>query len=448
VVKVEVNKNMKITKISADIPHNKKLRVAAYARVSDGKDAMLRSLSAQVGYYSGYIQSRNDWQYAGVFADEAATGTTDERSGFQRMLDECRAGNIDMIITKSVSRFARNTVITLETVRELRQLGISVYFERENINTLSGDGELLLSLLASFSQEESRNVSENVKWYYKKKFENGELAGFRFMYGYDIKRGEVEINEEQAAVVRRIFSMYLDGMGTTAISDTLRNENIRGIRGGEFVPHSISALLRNEKYTGNALFQKKYVTDHLTKKLVLNKGERPQYYAENTHPAIINKADFDAVQERLRVSGEKYNSTGNHTNRYVFTKIIICEQCGKHYRRRIVACKPWWVCGSVVKYGRSACSSSRVSEHTLITAVVGVLGLPSFDESVFIEEVENIISAGQNTLWFIFKDGIEIAYKWENPSRRESWTPEMRKTASERQKEIEQTKKLRKEGDK
>ena len=184
-------------------------RVAAYARVSSGKDAMLHSLSAQVSYYSDLIQRNPEWRYAGVYVDEALTGTKDNRKGFQRMLVDCRAGKIDRIITKSISRFARNTVTLLETVRQLKTLGVDVYFEEQNIHSMSGDGELMLSILASFAQEESLSVSENCKWRIRKQFELGEPATWRFMYGYRIRKGVITIHEEEAAVVRWALSLTL-----------------------------------------------------------------------------------------------------------------------------------------------------------------------------------------------------------------------------------------------
>ena len=179
-------------------------RVAAYTRVSSGKDAMLHSLSAQVSYYSNLIQRNPEWAYAGVYADEALTGTKDSHEDFQRLLSDCRAGKIDMVITKSISRFARNTVTILETVRELKSLGVDVYFEEQNIHSISGDGELLLTILASYAQEESRSVSENCKWCIQKRYELGENASWRYMYGYRIHKGVVTIHPEEAAIVRRI----------------------------------------------------------------------------------------------------------------------------------------------------------------------------------------------------------------------------------------------------
>ena len=197
-----------VRKISPSVPPvPARLRVAAYARVSSGKDAMLQSLAAQVSYYSNLIQQRLDWEYAGVYADEALTGTKDTRPEFQRLIADCKDGKIDLIITKSISRFARNTVTLLETVRELKLLGVDVYFEEQNIHSMSGDGELMLTILASYAQEESRSVSENCKWRIRKRFQQGEIVNLRFMYGYRINNGQIEIDQEQAEIVRMIYAI-------------------------------------------------------------------------------------------------------------------------------------------------------------------------------------------------------------------------------------------------
>ena len=222
-------------------------RVAAYARVSTGKDAMLHSLSAQVNYYSSLIQSHSGWQYAGVYSDEAFTGTKADRKGFQDMLCDCRAGRIDMIITKSISRFARNTVTLLQTVRELKNIGVDVFFEEQNIHSISSEGELMLTILASYAQEESLSASENQKWRIRKGFENGELANLRFLYGYNISKGSVTINPEEAEIVREIFRRYIDGESITAIVNDLNKRGIPGALGGEWCVKSIRRIVTNEK---------------------------------------------------------------------------------------------------------------------------------------------------------------------------------------------------------
>ena len=252
-------------------------RVAAYVRVSSGKDAQLHSLSAQISYYNNYIGSRGDWELAGIYADEAMTGTKDNRPEFQKMLTDCRAGKIDMVIAKSITRLARNTVTLLETARELKALGIDIYFEKENIHSLSTDGELMLTLLASFAQEESRSVSENVKWRIRKKFEAGIPTGQRLL-GYYFKDGMLQVVPEEAKIVRQIFDDFLSGMGRSAIVRKLNRMGITTVHGNPWDTNTLYYLLRNEKYTGNLLLQKTYSLDHISKKDVKNHGELPMYY--------------------------------------------------------------------------------------------------------------------------------------------------------------------------
>ena len=249
----------------------KVLKVAAYARVSTGKDAMLHSLSAQVSYYSTMIQNHYGWIYAGVYSDEAVTGTKEKRDGFQRMLTDCREGKIDMIITKSISRFARNTVTLLQTVRELKSLGIDLFFEEQNIHTISAQGELFLTILASVAQEESRSVSENCKWRIRKNFELG-IANSFLLYGYEKINGIIKIKEDEAEIVREIFSLFLSGMGSVSIAKHLRQNNIISPMGVAWKHATVLRILRNEKYTGNMLLQKFYSKDHLSKTKMRNNG--------------------------------------------------------------------------------------------------------------------------------------------------------------------------------
>ena len=282
----------------------KKKRVAAYARVSSGKDAMLHSLSAQVSYYSDYIQ-KHGWEYAGVYADEALTGTKDNRENFQRLLAECRKGNVDMVITKSISRFARNTVTLLSTVRELKALGVDVYFEEQNIHTMSADGELMLTILASYAQEESLSVSENMKWRIRRNFEDGKpWSGL--ILGYRFEDGQYVIVPEEAEVVRRIYREYLDGKGATVIMKGLNDDGIRTRVGKPWRIEGVLKVLKNYNYTGNLLLQKTYSENHLTKRKMINNGERPQYHAVGTHEAIVDLATWEAVQEEIHRRAESW----------------------------------------------------------------------------------------------------------------------------------------------
>lgn len=423
----------KIEPIRAAIPVKK--RVAAYARVSSGKDEMLHSMSAQISYYSDYIQKQRGWEYAGVYADEAMTGTKDNRAEFQRLLTDCRNSKIDLILTKSISRFARNTVTMLETVRELKSLNIDVYFEKENIHSISGDGELMLTILASFAQEESRSVSENCKWRIRKRFADGELVNLRFMFGYFIENGEVKIDPGQAEIVRMIFEDYIGGMGCTLIAKKLRDMGIQRLRGGIWTSDRVAGIIKNEKYAGNALLQKKYVDNHLTKTLVLNKGELPQYYAENTHPAIIDEATFEKAQEIMTKNRES-NARKNDPKHYPFTSKIVCSKCGKNYKRKTTHGRIFWNCSTYLKLGKAFCHAKQIPEGILFSLATEVLGLTEFDETVFEQKIKEIRVSGSNLLQFVFLDGHTAQKEWQNKSRNESWSEKARQKARERQLEF------------
>lgn len=422
-----------ITKTKASNPKNIKLKkVAAYARVSSGKDAMLHSLSAQVSHYSQLIQENPKWEYVGVYADEAITGTKDGREQFQKLLEDCRAGKIDLVLTKSISRFARNTLILLGVVRELKALNVDVYFEKENIHSISGDGELMLTILASFAQAESLSASENCKWRIRKSFAEGELMNFRFMYGYNINKKEIEINEEEASIVRMIFKDYLSGMGAISIAKKLRKLNIERPRGGPWNSEVIIKILRNEKYIGDALLQKRYVKDHISKSLVKNQGELPQYYVENSHPTIIDKETYEEVQKILGEKREKESTKKKRMITYGFTGKVLCKNCGKNYRRKTNNGKVYWGCSTYFRYGKDSCYARKIPETILTELSSSVMNIKAFDEAVLNEKIKCIEVTGLNKLYFVFKNGEHIEKTWEHQSRSESWSIEAREKAREK----------------
>lgn len=280
----------KIEPLMPTLPSRKK--VAAYARVSMETERLQHSLSAQVSYYSELIQSNPEWEYAGVYADDGITGTKSTRAEFQRLLQDCEDGKIDIILTKSISRFARNTVDLLETVRHLKELGIEVRFEKERINSLSGDGEVMLTLLASFAQEEVISLSNNVKWGTRKRMEQGIPNGHFRVFGYRWEGDQLVIVPEEAAIVRRIFQNFLDGKSRLETEREFAAEGITTRDGKRWVDSNIKVVLTNVTYTGNLLLQKEYIEDPLTKKRKKNRGELPQFYVEDTHEAIIDKETF------------------------------------------------------------------------------------------------------------------------------------------------------------
>ena len=399
-------------------------RVAAYARVSSGKDAMLHSLSAQVDYYSTYIRHHPGWEYVGVYADEAKTGTKDTREKFQCMIADCRAGKIDHIITKSISRFARNTVTLLETVRELKTIGISVYFEEQNIDTLSADGELMLSILASYAQEESLSASENQKWRVKRNFEEGKpWRGFMLGYRYD--NGKYIVVPEEAEVVKTIFADYLSGMGVTAIMRKLNEGGVLTQQGYAWHKSAITRSLRNYTYTGNLLLQTKYRENHITKRTLANTGQLPQYHAVESHEAIIDQSTFQAVQVEMNRRAEKY-AKPQPKNSYPFSGMIICAICGKHYRRKMTATGPVWICSTYNTLGKDVCASKAIPEATLRVVA---------DELGGVGEITAIIAETDNTLVFTLADGSQSVKRWQERSRAESWTNEMRAAAGQQTRE-------------
>lgn len=402
----------------------KALRVAAYARVSSGKDAMLHSLAAQVDYYSTYIRHYPGWEYVGVYADEAKTGTKDSRENFQRMLTDCRTGKIDHIITKSVSRFARNTVTLLETVRELKELGVSVYFEEQSIDTSTADGELMLSILASFAQEESLSASENQKWRVKRNFEEGIPWRF-FMLGYRREDDKLTIVPEEAEIVSSIFDDYLAGNGVTAIAKRLNESGYATQSGCVFHKSAVERILRNYAYTGNLLLQTKFRENHLTKVTRKNQGELPRYHAAGTHEAIIPLETFNAVQVEIQRRKEKYAPTKPRQTS-PFTGLIICAICGKRYRRKTTATGPVWICSTYNTYGKTYCPSKAIPEEKLMqtAALVGHTG-----------EITAITAHNDNLLELTLEDGTNAVKQWQDRSRAESWTAEMRRVAGEKTRE-------------
>ena len=357
----------KVQKVKFPAAAPKQKRVAAYARVSCGKDAMLHSLASQVDYYRNYICRHPEWEYAGVYADEAKTGTKDSREQFQRMLADCRAGKIDHIVTKSISRLARNTVTLLETVRELKSLGISIYFEEQNIDTATADGELMLSILASYAQEESLSNSENMKWRIHSNFQNG-LAWNPTLLGYRYDGGTYHIESSEAETVRLIFDSYLEGMGATAIANMLNDSTAVSRFGNGWGQRSIMQILQNYTYTGNLMLQKTFSENHLTKKKRYNQGELPMYHIQDSHEAIISPEQFNAVQEEIRRRAEKYTKPHRNKGQYPFSGMLVCGNCGKHYVRKTTATGAVWICPTYSTKGKAACSSKRIPENTLIAA--------------------------------------------------------------------------------
>ncbi len=316
-------------------------RVAGYARVSTELEEQQSSYEAQIDYYTAYIQSRSDWELAGIYTDEGITATnTRHREGFNSMVRDALGGKIDLIITKSVSRFARNTVDSLTTVRDLKDKGVEVYFEKENIWTLDSKGELLITIMSSLAQEESRSISENVTWGHRKRFADGRVsvAYSRFL-GYDKSAdGTLVINPEEAETVRLIYRLYLNGLSAYIIAKRLTELDIpTPCKNKRWCVSTIRSILTNEKYKGDALLQKSFTVDFLTKKRKRNSGEVPQYYVEHSHEPIISPELFEMVQleRRRRAKNIEMSKSGRCSGVSIFSGKIKCGDCGHWYGSRV-----------------------------------------------------------------------------------------------------------------
>jgi DNA invertase Pin-like site-specific DNA recombinase len=423
---------MKITKLEMPEPMPARKRVAAYARVSCGKDEMLHSLAAQVSAYSELIQSRQDWDFAGVYADADETGTRDDRPEFKRLLADCMAGLIDMVVTKAISRFARNTVTLLETVRALKERGIDIYFEKQNIHTMSADGELMLTILASYAQEESRSASENQKWRIRREFREGRITNNFLIYGYDFKGGQfIEIPEE-AAVVRMIFADYLSGMGKNAITRKLVRLGVPTKTGGKWAEKTVGGILSNEKYAGDLCLQKGYVSDHISKSYKRNDGQLPKFYVEGNHDGIIDRDTFEAAQAEMARRSARIPQA-KHPQDDELKGIIRCGRCGAMFQRKVHGspkyAKVVWACATYTHRGKSECAAKRISDDILKAKCAEALGISEYDAGKLAVGISGITIPDDGVLVFSLKDGTERTLAWENPSRRESWTEEMKQAA-------------------
>lgn len=391
-------------------PQMKALRVAAYCRVSTLMEQQESSYEAQVGYYTEKIKSNPNWKLAGIYADDGKSATsTRKRADFQAMIDDCMAGKIDMVITKSISRFARNTVDSLTHIRKLKEKNIAVYFEKEGINTLEGSGELLITILSSQAQEESRNISENCRWGIVRRFEDGKVIvnHSKFMGYTKDKDGNLIIVPEEAEVVRRIFRLFLEGNSSYRIKQLLEADGVRTATGNTVWQATvIDKMLVNEKYMGDALLQKTYTVDFLTKKKVMNKGIVPQYYVEDDHEPIIPKELFHRVQEEkarrasiYRADTKKKNIEikGKYSSKYVLSDIMVCAECGQPYRRQVWskygAKRAVWRCDNRLKHGSKRCKHSpTLKEEILHEAIMTAVNSVVEDQGEFVQAFrENVI---------------------------------------------------------
>lgn len=430
-----------ITKIESTIPTIKKRKkVAAYARISMESERMNHSLSAQISYYNNFIQKNPDWEFAGVYADNGISGTsTVKRDEFRRMIADAEQGKIDIILTKSIQRFARNTVDLLETVRHLKNLGIEVRFEKENINSLSGNGELMLSILASFAQEESRSISDNVKWGIRKRMQEGMLnaSGHFNIYGYEWQGDELIIVPKEAEVVKRIYQNFLDGKSRLETERELEAEGIRTRQGCVMRDSNIKKILTNITYTGNMLFQKEFISDPINKKRKQNRGELPQYWVEDTHEAIIDLETFQYIQDEMARRRQLGALANKSLNISCFTGKIKCPYCGVSYMHNTR--KPrtpngkrleFWVCGSRKKKGGHCEVGASINQDNMKKVLAEVLDIDEFDDEVFLDKVDFINVPKRYTLEIHLQDGTIVTRPCENTGHQDCWTKEYRDKVS------------------
>lgn len=381
-----------------------KLRVAAYCRVSTDSDEQATSYEAQIEHYTEYISKNPDWVLAGIFADEGITGTnTKKRTEFNRMIDECMAGNIDMIITKSISRFARNTLDCLKYIRQLKEKNIPVFFEKESINTMDSKGEVLLTIMASLAQQESQSLSQNIKLGLQYRYQQGhvQVNHNRFLGYTKDADGHLIIDPDQAEIVRRIYREYLEGFSMDKIAAGLERDGIlTGAGKAKWHTSTINKILRNEKYMGDALLQKTYTTDFLTKKRIKNNGTVPQYYVESDHEAIIPKDIFLLVQEELVrrrvVRTSKNGKRRSYSCKHCFAQMVFCGDCGEFYRRvhwNNRGCKSIvWRCCSRLENTGHACRSRTVNEGLLEQVSIDAINQVLCEKDDFLKTLQSNIA--------------------------------------------------------
>lgn len=381
-----------------------KLRVAAYCRVSTDSDEQATSYEAQVEHYTEYIQKNPDWEFAGIYADDGISGTnTKRRDEFNRMIDDCKSGKIDMIITKSISRFARNTLDCLKYIRQLKDMNIPVLFEKESINTMDAKGEVLITIMASLAQQESQSLSQNVKLGLQYRYQQGkvQINHNRFLGYTKDTDGNLVIDPEQAEVVKRIYREYLEGFSMDKIAAGLEADGIlTGAGGTRWHTSTINKILRNEKYIGDALLQKTYTTDFLNKTRVKNNGLMPQYYVEGNHEAIIPKEIYMRVQEELvrrrvvktSANGKRRSYSCNHC----FSQIVICGECGELFRRihwNNRGCKSIvWRCISRLESTGLECHARTVNETVLENVVLSAINELLGDKPGYQEQLQQNIA--------------------------------------------------------
>lgn len=391
----------KLRRIEPTKIENKKLKVAAYCRVSTKFESQQSSIDLQISNYETIIQSNPLWEYAGVYFDYGSGLRQKGRSNLENMINKACTGEIDYILTKSLSRLSRNVLDTLIIIKKLKERGINMYFENENLNSIEDEAEFAIILSGILAQEENRNLSENIQWGYQRKFENGDIfTKYKNFMGYRCEKDNLVIVPEQAQVVKTIFNLYLDGMTLQQIKEHLESHEIKTATGKNvWATYVIQKMLKNEKYKGCTMFQKTFTEDYLTGKRKVNHGERAKYYIEDTHPAIVLKDVFDRVQAEMKrrerivrnndgsieVSKNKFNS------KYILGNLLSCGDCGASYRRRTERGKVLWRCATRIEKGKNECAlSPTLNEEWLKEQLTALICDGIYDEGAVKSKVGRI----------------------------------------------------------
>ena len=406
----------KVRKIEVPEKDNvKKLRVAAYCRVSTKYESQKSRIELQKRHYENYIQEQPNWLFVGVYVDYGSRGRIEKRTEFQKMIQKALNGEIDCIITKSISRFSGNTVDMLQTIRALKEKGVTIWFEKENIRSTDKNIELVITIHTMLAQEEIRNMSENIQWGFKRRFEQGiTLNNYKYFYGYDVIDGELIINEQQAEVVRNIYDWYLQGMSLGQIKDKLEENHIKTASGKEVWSKSvIQEMLCNEKYMGDCMLQKYFTENYLLGKKAKNVGQRDRYYVHDSHEGIISKEKFLEVacemNRRKGITVDADGKTVKKNRKYnplnALGNILECEACGATYRRRTERGRVVYRCATRIEKGRDACKESPTMEEEWIKMELGnsVYG-GEYDEKVVRKTVDKVLVAKDEKLKILYRE--------------------------------------------
>lgn len=442
----------------SDLGQFSRKKVAVYSRVSRANEEKHHSIEMQIKHLEHYIESHPGWVFTKHYIDEGVTGTRLNRPAFNRMMEDARAGKIDIILTKSVSRFGRNMTAVLDIIRELKALDVAVIFDNENLNTADPDANFQLQFQGIQAEVESKHNSENQKWAIRNRFKAGIPTSNR-TYGYQVINSRYVVIPEEAEVIKHIFEMYLSGMGLMAIAKNLNQAGVTTINGVKWRPSTLKGILANEKYTGDLLLQKTYRDHYLTKRKVINHGELPQYLIEDDHEPIISKEIYKLVQkekerrklknEQARIKAKDKIESQNEpifphqqpTSVRPFIHLIRCSSCKTYFNYKHVSGnnRKLWVCRNFLELGKAACPNKAIPENILISVTAKVLeeqGLIRPDTLLTSElltlHIHSIIAYPDQTLEYHLTNGMVVTKTWRFISRKDSWTPEMRQKAREK----------------